>query len=166
VKRFAILFPVILGVMFAVAYLPAVREYLVGPFTIGITHVSGWLIQAWGGNAVVNNNVLALPTFAVQVLDMCNGVEATLLMWAAILAFPAPLRYRLIGMGVGFLAVHSANILRIVSLLYLGAWKPEWFDWVHWYLWDALIMLDILLIFLAWLHWMPLADDRRDPAPR
>lgn len=163
-RRFAIHFGILLLILYGVAYLPVVREHLIGPFTIVITQVSGWMIQLWDNNVLVTDNVLSIPGFAVQILDMCNGVEATLLMWAVFLAFPAPWRYRLLGMLIGTLAVHALNILRIISLLYLGVWKPDWFHWVHWYLWDALIMLDILMIFLAWLHWMPLSEDTRDPA--
>jgi exosortase/archaeosortase family protein len=51
-------------------------------------------------------------------------------------------------------------MLRIISLTYLGVWKPEWFHWVHWYLWDALIMLDVLVIFLLWLRRLPPPEPR------
>ncbi|MFE8032070.1 exosortase H [Thiohalocapsa marina] len=163
-RHFAIRFAVYLLVLYGLAYLPVVREHLVAPFTVAITDISGWLIGLWDPRVVVTDNVLSIPGFAVQILDMCNGVEATLLMWAVFLAFPAPWRYRLLGMLLGTLGVHAVNILRIVSLLYLGVWKPDWFHWVHWYLWDALIMLDILLIFLAWLHWMPAGKDRHATA--
>jgi exosortase/archaeosortase family protein len=104
----------------------------------------------------VRENVLSIPGFAVQVLDMCNGVEATIFLWAAMIAFPASFLYTLKGIFIGTLTVHVLNIIRIISLLYLGVYKPEWFHWVHWYLWDGLIMLDILIVFLAWIRLMPI----------
>ena len=111
----------------------------------------------------MNENVLSIPGFRVRVVDMCNGVEATILLLAAMIAFPAPLLYKLKGMLIGIATVHTLNILRIISLVYLGAYKPEWFEWVHWYLWDALIMLDILVVFLAWIRLMPTGDSQEPP---
>lgn len=160
-KRFIVLFALALTLFYSLVYLPPVRQYAIGPFTEGITHLSGWLIQLCGGQVSASGNILAIPGFAVQVLDMCNGVEASIIFWSAVLAFPAPWAYKLKGLLIGTFTVHSLNILRIISLLYLGAYKPEWFHWVHWYLWDALIMLDILIVFLAWIRWMPMREQPR-----
>ena len=157
-KRFIILFLLILLGFYCIVYLPVTREYAIGPFTYGITSLSGWLIQLFGGDVVIQGNILKIPNFAVQVLDMCNGVEATIFLWAALIAFPAPVLYKIKGIIIGTLTVHILNIIRIISLLYLGAYKPEWFHWVHWYLWDGLIMLDILIVFLAWIRLMPVAE--------
>ncbi len=154
-RRFLGWFILIAALSYLIVYLPPVREHVIGPFTLGITWVSGVIIQLFGGEVRIVGNMLAIKGFAVQVLDMCNGVEATIVLWSALLAFPAPWYYKLKGLIIGTLAVHSVNIIRIISLLYLGAYDREIFHWVHWYLWDALIMLDILIVFLAWLRFMP-----------
>lgn len=161
-KRFLILFIVVLVVAFGLSYSAPVRFHLIGPFTEGITHFSGWLINLFGGTATVEQgNVLRIPGAAVRVVDMCNGVEATFILWAAILAFPARWDYKLKGLLIGTLTVHVLNIIRIISLIYLRVYKPEWFHWAHWYLWDTLIMLDILIIFLAWIRLMPVSASSR-----
>ena len=46
------------------------------------------------------------------------------------------------------------NILRIVSLFYLGEWNFEIFTWVHLYLWPVLIMLDVLIVFIVYLRYL------------
>ncbi|MBP8290692.1 MAG: hypothetical protein KAX51_12960, partial [Chromatiaceae bacterium] len=81
------------------------------------------------------------------------------------LTFAAPWCYRLLGLVIGFLGVQVLNMLRIISLTYLGVWKPEWVHWVHWYLWDAFIMLDVLVIFLLWLRRLPPPEPRAVVAP-
>lgn len=154
-QRFLLSFIAIGLALFGLVYLPPIRDHLIAPFTDGLTVVAGWLITTLSGQAWVNGNVLAIPGFSVRILDLCNGVEATLLLWAVMLAFRAPWRYRLWGLVLGFLGVQVINMVRIVSLTYLGVWQPDWFYWVHWYLWDALIMLDILVIFLLWLRRLP-----------
>jgi exosortase H (IPTLxxWG-CTERM-specific) len=141
--------------LYGLAYLPPVREWVIAPFTDGLTVAAGGLINGFGGQASVQGNVLSIPGFSVRILDLCNGVEATLLLWAVVLAYPALWRYRLWGLLIGTLGVQALNLLRIVSLVYLGVWKPTWFHFVHWYVWDALILLDVLLLFLLWLRRLP-----------
>lgn len=157
-KRFILIFLAVIVSAFTLVYLEPVRANVIGPFTEGITHLSGWLIQVFGGQVQMRGNILSIPGFAVQVLDMCNGVEATIILWAAMLAFPASWSYKFKGLMIGTLSVHFLNIIRIISLLYLGAYRREWFDFVHWYVWDALIMLDIVVVFLAWVRLMPIQE--------
>ena len=154
-RRFLLAFSGIGLLLYGLVYSPPVREGIIGPFTDGLTVAAGGLITLFGGQAWVQGNVLAVPGFSVRILDLCNGVEATLLLWTAMLAFPAPWSYRLWGLLIGVLGVQALNLARIVSLVYLGVWKPAWFNWVHWYVWDALILLDVLLIFLLWLRRLP-----------
>ena len=158
-RRFILTFLGVGLLLFGLVYLPPIRDHLIAPFTDSLTVIAGWLITTLGGQAWVSGNVLTIPGFSVRILDLCNGVEATLLLWAVLLAYPAPWGYRLRGLLLGFLGVQALNMVRIISLTYLGVWKPEWFHWVHWYVWDALIMLDVLLIFLLWLRRLPPPTD-------
>jgi exosortase H (IPTLxxWG-CTERM-specific) len=163
-RRFLLAFAGIGVLLYGVVYSPPVREGLIAPFTDGLTAVAGGLITLFGGQAWVQGNVLTIPGFSVRILDLCNGVEATLLLWTAMLAFSAPWPYRLWGLLIGFLGVQALNVLRIISLVYLGVWNPAWFYWVHWYVWDALILLDVLVIFLLWLRRLPLDSKVHAPA--
>ena len=76
-------------------------------------------------------------------------------MVASTLAMPAPWKLKLIGIGSGFLAIQGMNLLRIITLFYLGQWNKTAFDWAHLYIWQALIMLDVLIVFLIWLRFIP-----------
>jgi exosortase/archaeosortase family protein len=58
-------------------------------------------------------------------------------------------------MALGFLAIQTLNLVRIISLYYLQRWSMAWFDWFHLYLWQALIILDALVFWLIWLRWLP-----------
>ena len=163
-RRFLLAFIGIGLLLYGVVYLPPVRDQIIALFTDSLTVMAGGLITLFGGQAWVQGNVLSIPGFSVRILDLCNGVEATLLLWTAMLAFPASWRHRLIGLLIGFLGVQLLNLIRIVSLVYLGVWKPAWFYWVHWYVWDALILVDVLLIFLLWLRQLPLESRQDVPA--
>ena len=140
---------------FALLTLPEVREHTVDPFNIGIAHTAGALIGSFGGDVSASRNLVMIPGFAVRILEPCNAVEATLVLCAAMLAFPTAWRYRLKGALLGVLTIHSLNMIRVISLVYLGAYDRSLFDWAHQYMWEVLIILDILIVFLLWVWWMP-----------
>ena len=95
--------------------------------------------------------------FAISIERGCNGVEAVIILVSAMLAFPAPWKNRLAGIGLGFVAIQVLNLVRIISLFYLGQWNIDVFEWAHLYVWQALIMLDVLIVWLLWVRTLPRA---------
>jgi exosortase H (IPTLxxWG-CTERM-specific) len=128
---------------------------LIQPFSHVLAAASALVINLFGGDALANGVVLNLVKAGggVEIANGCNAIEASILLAAAILAFPARIGHRLIGAALGILMLQVVNLLRIISLLYLNRYAPSWFDFFRLYLWDALIMLDGLLIFLVWHRW-------------
>jgi exosortase H (IPTLxxWG-CTERM-specific) len=59
------------------------------------------------------------------------------------------------GMAAGLVAIQVLNVVRVISLFYLGQWSAAAFEWAHLYLWQALIMLDALVVWLLWLRALP-----------
>ena len=62
---------------------------------------------------------------------------------------PPPDVKKLKGLAIGTLALRSRNIVRIITLFYLGQFNRAWFDFAHFYLWESLV-IDTLAIFWAW----------------
>ena len=93
----------------------------------------------------------------VKQLGSFNILWAAVHEWVGIAkdVWAAPWKHKLAGIGIGFGAIQLLNLVRIISLFYLGQWNRTWFDWFHLYLWQALIMLDALVVFLLWLRWLP-----------
>lgn len=155
--RFFNLFMLILIVLFVGELTNPLQAKLIIPFTGTIAHISAALIQLFDAKVIVKGvDIMNTANgFAVSIQAGCNGVEAAIVLVAAILAFPAPCAAKLIGVIGGFLSVQVFNILRIISLFYLGQWHAEAFNWAHLYVWQALIMLDVLVVFLLWIKWLP-----------
>ncbi len=160
--RFVLLFLLILCTLFVAELLRPVEVHVIEPFTSAIAQVCVWLVGLFDPHAYAVGKELhsTASNFAISIERGCNGVEAMIILLAAMLAFPAPWRYRLLGIGAGMLAIQLLNLVRIISLFYLGQWNRVWFDWFHLYLWQALIVLDALVAFLVWLRYLP-----RQPAP-
>jgi len=152
-----LLFCGILIFLFAAELLGPVQAGFVEPFTALIAKISAALVQLFDSN-VVSQGIVIRNTdnnAAVAIQPGCNGVEAMIVLTAAVLACPAPWMYRAIGLLIGFLAIQALNLVRIISLFYLLQWNQTLFEWAHLYLWQALIILDALVVFVLWLRTLP-----------
>ena len=165
--RFALTFLTVLGVSFWLYILGPVQQHVILPFTSGLAWVCTSLIHLFDDNVFAAGKIISSPTgWAVSIEPGCNGVEAVIILAAAILAFPAPWKHRLVGFVLGFGAILALNVVRIISLFYIGLWERNacvpgeechtvWFEWFHLYLWQALIILDALVVWLIWLRYLP-----------
>lgn len=165
--RFFIVFVVILVSLFAAELTPPVQSAFVQPWTEALAKISASLILIFDVNVIAYGRILQSTAngFAVSIEAGCNGIEAAIVLISAMLAFPAPWKHRFIGIIAGLLAVQLLNIVRVISLFYLGQWNMQVFEWAHLYLWQALIMLDVLIVWLIWIRMLPVAPTGTPPPP-
>jgi exosortase H (IPTLxxWG-CTERM-specific) len=134
---------------FLVAWNP-INDAVIVPFTSAIARVSGTILVALGEKVTVAGTEIRSGAFAVQIENGCNGIEAALLFGSAVLAFPAPWRRRLLGLIAGFAAIQVLNLVRVVSLFWIGAHRPALFNSSHTVIWQSAVVLASVLLFLLW----------------
>jgi len=155
-KKYALFYFFILGGLFGLETTPWAQSFTVGTWTQFLADFSGGLMQLFDNKVVVQGSDIrnSQTGYAVSIRSGCNGVEAAMILAAAILAYPAHWVKKLLGMMIGILAIQILNVVRIISLYYLGAWSQKALDIAHLYVWPGLIILDALVIFLLWIHWL------------
>lgn len=155
--RFLLIFTAVLTMLFSVEMLTSVQQHIIQPFTASLADMSAWLMARFDANVLAYGNIIQhrQTLFAVSIEPGCNGVEAIIMLIAALVAFPAPWLARIKGILAGFLVIQCLNILRIISLFYLGQWHTELFEWAHLYIWPVMIMVDVLIVFLIWISRLP-----------
>jgi len=160
--RFFLLFIALLLLLFGFRITQFATDHVTIPFTGLLATVSGWLITLFDPNVMTEGIIIRSLTngFAVAIAPGCDGIEAVIILIAAVMAFPAPWKHKLAGLLIGFIAIQALNLVRIISLFYMGQYSQVMFDWFHLYLWQALIVLDALAVWLIWLRYLP------RPAPR
>jgi exosortase H (IPTLxxWG-CTERM-specific) len=127
-----------------------VNDHVIVPFTSAIASTSGAFLRAVGEPVTVAGTVIRSPGFSVNIENGCNGVETALLFGSAVLAFPAAWGRRLLGLLLGFLAIQAINLVRVVTLFWVGLHKPSLFHSSHTVLWQSAIVLFGVLFFLFW----------------
>ena len=164
--RFFLAFLLVQAVLFGAELTPWAQRWFVAPWTDTLAAISADIVKVFDPNVIAEGKVLQSGSngFAVSIEAGCNGVEATIVLIAAMLAFPAPWKRKIVGLAIGIVAVQGLNIIRVISLFYLGQWNLDAFEFAHLYVWQALIMLDVLVVWLLWVRTLPRAAPLPAPA--
>ena len=163
--RFVLIFLAVLVALFTLELTHPVQNALVLPWTGYLARVSAVLLGLFDSTVMAYGKVLQNATTGqgVSIEAGCNGIEACLILFAAVLAYPASWLMRLVGVVLGFVAIQAVNILRLISLFYLVSYSRPLFEFAHLYLWQALIMLDVLVVWLLWVRQVARVEARRVP---
>ena len=148
--HFLVAFAVLLGGSFTFIAWNPINDHVIEPFTAAIAGVSGGALNLLGQGTHMEGTVIRGAKFAVNIRNGCNGVEAMLIYGAAVLAFPAPWRNRLLGVAGGFAAIQLVNLLRVVALYLTGAYLPKLFDSSHTVIWQTIVILCGVLFWILW----------------
>lgn len=113
---------------------------------------SAWLINVITPQETViaQSHRLVSPFARLSVLNGCEGIEAMLLLLAAIVAFSAKWKYKLMGAILGVVLVYVLNQVRIVSLYYMWRFDRDGFNILHGVVGPTLIIISACVFFMWW----------------
>jgi exosortase/archaeosortase family protein len=72
-----------------------------------------------------------------------------------VLAFPASWAARGIGVGLGLVAIQAINLVRVVSLFWIGRHYPAVFQASHGLVWQSIVVLCGVVLFFVWAGRVP-----------
>jgi exosortase H (IPTLxxWG-CTERM-specific) len=147
---FLVRFALLLVFFYVVVASRPVDRAVVVPFTEAIARASSEILGLMGEKVSIHGTEIRSARFGVNIENGCNGVETALLFASAVLAFPAPWRRRLVGLIVGFAAIQALNLIRVVSLFWIGEHRPALFSSSHTVLWQSIVVLFGVVLFLIW----------------
>jgi len=154
IQRRQILFLVRFAVLSIIFYIPitipALSRVTVEPFTRGLTSASAAVLNMLGQQVLTAGTIIRGGGFGVDIKNGCNAVEAVAFLAAAVLAFEAPLKLRIVGAIAGSIILEVLNVIRIVTLYLLGRYHRNLFDMFHLAVWQSVMFGAAVLIFLIW----------------
>lgn len=162
---FLTLFVLILGGSFTAISLQPVNDHVIEPFTALVAKMSGISLDLIGQNVTMTGTVIRNSEFAVNIRNGCNGVETMIIFLAAVLAFPAGLQSKLIGLGIGILAIQGINLIRVVALFLTGVYFPAFFDSSHTVVWQTVVILSGVLFWILWANRFATRPRSTSPPP-
>ncbi|HET9481375.1 MAG TPA: exosortase H [Candidatus Polarisedimenticolia bacterium] len=149
--RFGLVFLAAIAVFSLLLQLPAAESRFVVPFTSLIAHASSFVLGFIGFQTRVDGTLLiGAEGFSVNILNGCNGVYVTAILVSAVMGFPSSLREKLVGLALGIPGVQVINLVRIVSLYYIGLRHPALFEQFHLYVWQTGVIVASMALWIYW----------------
>jgi exosortase H (IPTLxxWG-CTERM-specific) len=143
-------FLLLLGGSFALLSLNPVNDRVVEAFTALVARASGAVLNLLDQHVELQGTIIRNERFAVNIRNGCNGIEASLLFLAAVLAFPVSWRSRLLGLSLGCVAIQLVNLVRVMALFLTGVYLPKLFKTSHTVIWQSIVILFAVLLFIFW----------------
>jgi len=135
---------------FLVLRISWVQIHFSRPYTDFVAASSRLFLQLLGIEAHGQGSLISSPQFTVNILYVCNGIEATAIFFATILGFPSSWKNKLVGLMIGYPVIFFINILRIAALFIIGFRIPEIFETVHYYYAQAFVILATIGVWIIW----------------
>ena len=142
---------------------------LVASFALAVAFYYGYLGSGWvggvsewtaeasalalglaGTSTVVEGATVASGGFAVVIVPECTAVGPLLLFVGAVAAYPSTARAKVLGVGLGLLALCGLNVVRIASLFWAGSAYPDYLGLAHLLVWQPAMIVAAVLLWLLW----------------
>lgn len=146
--RFCALFALYTGGAFALLY--AAQDVVVVPLNRHLAWMTEKVVRLVGVHAASAGGVVSLAGFAVEIKNNCNAIYEVGLYTAAVWAYPASARDRLLGTVIGAAVLYVVNFARILTLLTVGLLYRSWFEATHLYAWQAIFLLVVGTCWIVW----------------
>jgi exosortase H (IPTLxxWG-CTERM-specific) len=149
IKAYLIFFACILS-FYTLLRTSMLREYVAEPLAVAFATVSGLALNLLSLKATVSGTMLRVQGFSAQIDDVCTGIFVVAIYLSAVLAYPSRPREKLKGLVLGASTILILNLVRVVSLMYIGLYLPEFFETAHLLVWQSLIIFSALFVWIYW----------------
>lgn len=153
VLGFVVLFAVCMGLLYAITFIPAVEQRVIPYYMELNARVSKAILNGFGEGAWTDGTRIVSPRYSVDIQHGCDAIAPTALFVAAVLAFPAPMVSKLLGVVVGASVLAMVNLVRIVALFFTGIYWQSAFEVMHVDVWQPVFILLALSLWVAWAWW-------------
>jgi exosortase H (IPTLxxWG-CTERM-specific) len=121
---------------------------------------TGFFLNLLGGAVQVTGHTITSASFSVDVGTGCTATIPIMLFICAVLAYPGRWRHKALGIVSGAACLYAINLVRTVSLFFIGTHFHGFFETAHLLLWQPLIILAAVILWLGWVrrtHRVPVA---------
>ena len=157
ILRFVLIFGLLMALFYGVCYRQVTTASFGGRLLEShlnaYASASGWVLKCLGHQITVHDQLISSPEFSVTIVRGCDGMEVTALFVSAVIALPACWWRKLVGVAGGVVLLAGINLVRIVTLFYVGIHFRDMFDIMHYGVWQALIVVFAILLWSVWAWW-------------
>lgn len=151
--RAIVVFVVLMGLFYGFVHTPANETTAFRSYLALIARVVGGILSLFGYQSSVTDTVIHTPQFSLEIVRGCDAIEPAATYIAAVLASPVGVWPRLPGILIGTAAIMLVNLVRIVSLYFVGVYYPSAFIMIHEGVWQAAFVVLAIVFWAVWVQW-------------
>ncbi|MBI4717301.1 MAG: exosortase H [Planctomycetes bacterium] len=152
VLRFVLLFALFMLVFHLVCTSAFMTELVFPAYLRFNARVSGSILGLFEDQVAVAGQSIH-GRYALTIERGCDAIEPSALFLSGVLAFPSTLVRKLPGMLIGTVCLMVLNMVRIISLFYIGVYWPSAFEVAHVSVWQALFIFSAIVFWVLWAVW-------------
>lgn len=153
VRAFVLRFVLVFALLEALVYLVLWQAQVFAPYAELNARLTAALLRPFLEGTQAQGGYLMAPAFGIQVRPGCDSYQASAVLLAGIVAFPAPLARKLIGAALGAGCLQVLNLLRLAALLWTGVHHATLFERMHLEILPALFVGAALFLLFSWALW-------------
>lgn len=154
VLRAMFVFSILMGLFYGFVHKPDTEAAWLSPHLRLIASVTGSIVSVFGYDVSVEDTRVESPgLFTMEIVRGCDGIEPAAMFTSAVLASVAPLWTKLPGVLAGILGIYLINLVRVVSLFFIGIHFPGALTMMHETVWQAAFVLLAVVFWVVWLQW-------------
>lgn len=147
---FLIRFFFLMGFLLFLELFNPVNQKVIVPFTGLLAQASVFLLKLIGTETKASSTLIVSPQFTADIKAGCTGIEPIIILISAMFAFRTPWKAKFYAAFWGMVVLQGINLVRIVSLVYLGINHPQYFSEAHTYIWQIVIIALSLFLWVLW----------------
>jgi len=113
-------------------------------------YITAMVLSVLGEAVQVEGVSLYSPLLNMRIVSECTAITPTMVFAAAVLAFPSSVSGKLKGLLLGIGALYLINLVRVVSLYYIGTHAPDQAEFAHIVVWQAVMVLIAIGLWSLW----------------
>lgn len=131
---------------------PWFESHIFTPLVNIYAWLAGQVLLLFGYDVVIYGDIISSSGFSVSVKKGCDAAEPMAIFVAGVLAFPALISRKLVGLGIGLGILFLLNIIRIITLYLTGVHNPDYFESMHLAVWQVAFIAVAVLLWFLWLR--------------
>ena len=151
--RFALIFGVLAVASEVLYYAVALDSEGFRAYLGVLAEISGAFLSLFNSDITIQGTRISDHSFAVEVAQGCDAIQVCSLLASAVIAFPVASRRKLRGLVLGILWLQLLNLLRIVTLFWIGSYFPRVFQTAHEVVWPGILITLTIATWMLWVRW-------------
>ena len=131
-------------------YFGILADSIVAQIAVWTAVSTSYALNTLGFSTTVTGTILSSNTFSVIIVAECTAIGPLILFMGAVSAYPSKLKSKAIGFLIGLLALTGINLIRIMSLFWIGLTFPQYLNVAHLLVWQSLIIIFAIVLWLLW----------------